>query len=173
MITLVCGPMFSGKTTEMLRRLERADIAGKIPVLLRPRVDTREFLTHTLKEVPWLETHFVDLCDFDADEFGAVGIDEGQFHKGLKDFCLKWSTGYRNIIISALHATSECEMFEPVIEVLPYCDKIIKLNAVCTICGSEYGNYTFYKAGTKTSKVAVGGHDSYTALCDVCYLEKK
>lgn len=169
MITLVCGPMFSGKTTEVLRRLERASVANKNAVLLRPKIDTRDFLTHTQKEVSWLETQFVDLCDFDADEFDVVGIDEGQFHKGLKDFCLRWSTNFRKIIISALHSTSECEMFEPIIDIIPYCEEIVKLNAVCTKCGSEYGNYTFYKSGGKIDKVAVGGPDSYTALCGECY----
>ena len=169
MITLVIGAMMSGKSTEMLRRLERSYIAKKSTVLLRPKLDNRGFLTHSLKEVPWLETYFTDLADFDASQYDVIGIDEGQFHNGLKEFCLKHRD--KQIIISALHATSECEMFEPVIEVLPYCEKIIKLNAVCSKCGNEYGNYSYYLAGDKTEKVAVGGSESYTAYCRECYFE--
>lgn len=174
MITLICGPMFSGKTTELLRRLERADLAGKKPILLRPKTDTRGFLTHTLSEVSWLKTKFVeDLRDVNATFYDTVGIDEGQFHHGLKEFCVKWGRDYRNIVISALHATSECEMFESIIDIIPYCDKIIKLNAVCMSCGSDNGNYTHYKAGNKIDKVAVGGTEEYTSLCRNCYFGDK
>lgn len=162
--------MFSGKTTELLRRLERAFMGRKKVVLLRPGTDSRPFLSHSPKDISWLEEKFVkDLSEFDATEYDVIGIDEGQFHKGLKDFCLKYSLRGRNVVISALHATSECEMFDPIIEVLPYCEEIEKLNAVCTRCGHEEAGYTFYLAGNKTQKVAVGGSDAYTALCDRCY----
>lgn len=169
MITLVLGPMFSGKTTELIRQLERAHIANKRVVLLRPKLDTRPFLSHSSKDTPWLEEQFVDLKDFDATKYDVVGVDEGQFHKGLKTFCKKYGLTGRRIVISALHATSECEMFEEIVSVIPYCEEIIKLNAVCTKCGSEAANYTYFLAGNKTDKVAVGGSDSYTALCSVCY----
>lgn len=169
MITLVIGPMFSGKTTELLRQLERAKIANKRVILLRPKLDSRPFLSHAVKDIQWLEEQFVDLKDFDATKYDMIGIDEGQFHKGLKEFCRKYSLMGKRIVISALHATSESEMFEEITGVIPYCEEIIKLNAVCTQCGSEYANYTYFLAGNKTEKVAVGGSDAYTSLCGICY----
>ena len=168
MITLICGPMYSGKTTEMIRRLERAYYAKKKVIVVRPKTDTRGFLSHSSKNVSWLtQTYVSSLVTVNLDEFDYIGIDEGQFHKGLKEFCKKYSS--KNIIISALHATSECEMFDQIIDIIPYCDKILKLNAVCTQCGSEHANYTYYLAGNKKDKVAVGGSESYTALCYSCY----
>jgi len=169
MISLVCGPMFSGKTTEVIRRLERAHIAKKRVILLRPSTDTRSFLSHTEQEVSWLPQLRTSLVRLDVSEYDVIGIDEGQFHEGLKDFCLKHSLMGKHVIVSALHATSESEMFEPIIELIPYCEEIEKLNAVCTRCGSDIGNYTFYTVGKKTEKVAVGGSETYTALCDQCY----
>ena len=47
MLQLILGPMFSSKTTELLRRIERAQIAGQKAVLLRPNRDTRKTLTHS------------------------------------------------------------------------------------------------------------------------------
>jgi thymidine kinase len=162
--------MYSGKTTEMLRRLERAYYAKKKVILVRPNTDTREFLSHSQKDVSWLtQTRIKSLGSMDLTDYEYIGIDEGQFQSGLKEFCLKHKD--RNIIISALHATSECEMFEQIIDIMPYCEKILKLNAVCTQCGAEYANYTYYLAGNKTDKVAVGGSESYTALCCACYNE--
>jgi thymidine kinase len=169
MISLIMGPMFSGKTTELLRQLERAQVAKKKTILLRPKIDTRPFLSHSEKDNGWLKQEFVDLATFDAADFDVVGIDEGQFFEGLKDFCLKYSLQGKRIIISALLSSSECQLFDPIVQILPYCDEIIKLSAICTKCGSEQGNYTYYLAGTKTEKVSVGGLNEYTALCDKCY----
>lgn len=165
--------MFSGKSSELLTKLERAYIAKKSVVLLRPGVDSRGFLAHNGKKPNGFNEVFVeDLIDFDASNFSVIGIDEGQFHKHLKDFCIRESLNGKNIFISALHATSESEMFEEIIKIIPYCEYIYKLNAICTKCGSEEGNYTFYKEGKKTEKVVVGGSKSYTALCEKCYFEE-
>jgi thymidine kinase len=170
MISLICGAMYSGKTTEVIRRLHRAHIAGKKTILLRPITDTRGFLSHSGLNISWLEEKFVEnLNNFNTNGLNTVGIDEGQFHKGLTNFCVNNSLAGKHIIISALHATSECEMFQNIAEIIPYCEEIEKLNAVCTKCGSDFGNYTFYTAGEKTDKIVVGGSESYTALCDRCY----
>jgi len=169
MISLVCGPMFSGKTTEVIRRLERAHIAKKEVILLRPPTDTRDFLSHSEQDVSWLRKMNTTLVRLDASTFDVIGIDEGQFQEGLKDFCVKHSLMGKHVIVSALHATSESEMFDPIIELIPYCEEIEKLNAVCMNCGSDFGSYTFYTAGKKTEKIAVGGSETYTALCDKCY----
>lgn len=171
MITLVIGPMFSGKTTELLRRLERSWLAKKEVVLLRPVVDSREYLSHTNTNPQWLAQKFVSLNDFCADRFDTIGIDEGQFHDGLDDFCIKYSRLGKNIIISALHATSESTMFPSIIKIIPHCEEIIKLNAVCARCGSEHANYTHYLCGQKKQDVIVGGSAKYIALCRECYFK--
>ena len=175
-IELICGPMMSGKTSTLLTKLERAQIAKKKVILLRPSVDTRGFLSHRGVDLKGLKEVFVkDISMFDLTEYDdpdVIGIDEGQFHKGLKEFCVRESLKGKQIYISALHATSESEMFEQIIDVLPYCENIIKLNAICTNCGSEFGNYTFFRNGQKTEKVVVGGNQEYTALCEKCYFEE-
>lgn len=172
MIILIYGPMFSGKTSENLRLLERAYIAKKKVVLLRPKTDSRTFLSHSVKDTEWLEQKFVDLDQFDASSYQVVSLDEGQFFKGLKDFCVKWSLAGKQIIVSALSASSESEMFEEIVKLVPHCEQIVKLNAICVECGQE-ANYTYFLAGNKTEKVAVGGSESYTALCAKCYFEKR
>ena len=173
MITLILGPMFSSKSTSLLARLERDMIAKKKVVLLRPASDTRGFLTHSGKILTELQEKFVeDLKDVDVSEFSVIGIDEGQFHKGLKSFCLRQSREGKKVYVSALHATSESQMFEEVVNLIPFCDGgIIKLNGVCSNCGSDHGNYSFYKAGSKTEKFSVGGLNKYTCLCEKCYFE--
>ncbi len=173
MISLIFGPMMSSKSTSLLARLERDLIAKRKVILLRPSSDTRGFLTHSGKILEELEERFVeDLKEVDVSDYQVVGIDEGQFHKGLKSFCLRQSRAGKKIYVSALHATSESQMFEEIVNLIPYCDGgITKLNGVCSSCGSDYGNYSFYKAGSKTEKFSVGGLNKYTCLCEKCYFE--
>lgn len=173
MITMILGSMFSGKTSELLTKLERANIAKKKVILLRPGVDNRGFLSHGGKKLNGFEEKFVaDLLDIDITNFDVIGVDEGQFHKHLREFVIKSNKLNKDVYISALHATSESEMFEEIIKVIPFCENIMKLNAICTKCGSELGNYTFFKEGKKTEKVVVGGLDAYTALCQQCYFQE-
>lgn len=172
MITLIIGPMYSGKTSELLRRLERFHIAKKQVILLRPKIDSRHFLSHSKYNVNWLDQKFVDLEDFDATKFSTIGIDEGQFFSNLCDFCISNSMSGKNIIISALHATSESNMFDSIINIIPHCDEIIKLNAVCINCGSDNGNYT-YCLKEKIEEISIGGKDKYVALCRNCYYSKQ
>lgn len=174
MITLVCGPMFGGKTNALLTYLERAHIAGKSTILLRPKTDTRMFLSHSLTQsISWLEERFVEnLKNINIKKYDCVGIDEGQFMDYLPDFCRKYAPTDKNIIISGLSASSECEMFDNIVQSIPFCDKILKLNAVCVECGSEFGSYTHYTAGWKKDKICVGDAKSYSALCAKCYFKK-
>lgn len=170
MICLMFGAMFSGKTTLLINKLERQKISGKNVCLLRSNHDTRGYLTHdfTLSKVK--ETFFVDdLSDFKAEKYDAIGIDEGQFHTNLKNFCIKYNN--KLIYISALHADINNEMFKQVIEVIPYCDKIIKLNSVCKVCGSQFANYNIYKNKKVdiNNSIKVGGHDLYYVLCSKCF----
>jgi len=171
--TLIFGPMLSGKTSELLTKLERAHIAKRKVVLLRPGIDNRGFLSHSGRKLNNIKEIFVkDLLDVDLDSFDVFGIDEGQFHTHLKEFVIKANKFKKDIYVSALHATSESEMFDEIIKVIPFCENIIKLNAICTRCGNEFGNYTFFKEGKKTEKVVVGGSDAYTALCQQCYFKE-
>lgn len=182
MVTLITGPMFSSKSTELLRYLERAIRGKKRVCLIRPSVDDRSFFSHSLgtqalytnMEIP-VYTLAKDSLSFDMniiqkikDNYDVIGIDECQFIEYLDSFVVDLIVHKKDVYMSGLLSTSECRIFDPIKEVLPYCDNIIKLNAVCSHCGSDIGNYTYYH-GTKTNSVEVGGSDKYSALCSVCF----
>lgn len=170
MIELIVGPMFSGKSSELIRRLTRHKIAGKNTILLRPKRDTRGFLTHDNKENCTKEmfvetiTEFNDLYDYDV-----IGIDEGQFFSDLKEVD-KWANLGLTVIISALNGTSERTPFESIQDIIPLADRIDKLDAVCTSCGAD-AQFSFYKPGNKENDIEIG-EDEYTALCRICWNQK-
>jgi len=186
MITFITGPMLSGKTTELLRYLERAIRGKKNVCLLRPITDTRDRISHSKATEFVFNDLEIDIFYIEIDMFykendsqtnkliyklkenyDTIGIDECQFVTNLSYIIQKLNS--KDIYISGLLATSECVMFKPIIDVLPYCENIIKLNSVCSVCGNDYGNYTFYKAGSKVSEVVIGGAAEYDARCFMCY----
>jgi len=173
MTELIIGPMWSGKSTLMLNRLERATFAKKKVCLIRSNIDDRNFLLHSenskhlfKKQINEIETNdLTSLCEKDIEKYDVIGIDEGQFQKHLKDFVLKYHN--KQIYISALNASSEQKMFQEIIDVFPYCESITKLNAVCMECGNDTANYS--KCKTKKDKdILVGSEDNYEATCFSC-----
>lgn len=170
MIELIIGPMFSGKSSELLRRLTRYKIAGKKTLLLRPNRDTRGFLTHDNKENSVSQTFVDSIADFkDLYDYDVIGVDEGQFFPDLQ-LIDKWADMGITVIVSALNGTSEKKPFQSVQDIIPLSDHITKLSAVCTNCGED-AQFSFYKDGNKNSDIVVG-EDEYTALCRVCWNEK-
>lgn len=171
--------MFSGKSTELFRLLEREMRGRKKVCLLRPKEDTRTFLSHSKST----EIQFNDLSipifyldsSFDLsilDNYDAIGIDELQFIETELAKKLLFIYGSKNIYATGLLATSECKMFPTIIEILPFCEEIIKLNAVCSACGSQIGNYTHYLHANKTTDIVVGDSNDYEARCKDCYFER-
>ena len=91
----------------------------------------------------------------------------------IKTYCAvlaKGSSVDTNVYFSGRIASSENEVFEECISILPYCDEIEKLNGVCMECGSQIGNYSLYKAGVKTNSIEVGDINKYECVCRECYL---
>ena len=77
-----------------------------------------------------------------------------------------------DIFFVGLLASSECEVFPEVVKLLPRCDEIIKLNAVCMECGTYPANYSYYCGSEKKSDILVGDN-KYQCLCSSCYFKKK
>ena len=171
--------MYSGKSTALFQRLERLLFAKKKVLLIRPKKDDRGYFTHSesvdldkLSE-KYAEQFKITYCKTFSDEdlnklindnFNAIFVDEFFMIPGIHKLC------YQNtfdVYFSGLLASSECELFEETIKILPYCDKIKKLNAVCMTCGSEFANYSF--ANFKKTSTIVVGDTKYKCLCQKCY----
>ena len=170
MLELITGPMMSGKTTELLRRLERHQIAGADVCLFRPASDSRDKLTHTAREhnIRVVATDEAKLSD-EAQRFDVVGIDEVQFFPPSTASFLNESANARHVIVSGINATSELGPWDTVQALIPFCDDITYMHAVCVRCGNQYASKSYFAAGDKHEQVIVGGADKYVALCRNCY----
>ncbi|CAJ0944554.1 unnamed protein product, partial [Mesorhabditis belari] len=158
-IVCILGPMFSGKTTELIRIHDRYQIAKKSCVLVKYDGDVRydaEFVT----------THQQQKAR-GCTEIEVVAIDEGQFFDDLSATCEQLAADGKIVIVAALNGDFRRRPFPEVSKLLSYANDIKSLSAVCMHCGTDAA-YTFRNTNEKQVEV-IGGADLYQALCRTCY----
>ena len=99
-----------------------------------------------------------------------VGIDEGQFIKGLSYFIkrvFETTTVTINVFISALDSKFNGEMWEEIINIIPLCNEVTKLTAICGICQAVEAQLT--KRIVTSTEIELIGSDQYVAACYNCY----
>ena len=185
MNTLITGPMFSGKSTFLLQKIERAVYGKKRVLLIRPQGDDRGYFTHSEGRANGILSSFINENKIDVKEltefsetniecikdYDCIFVDEyfmiknnALLAKAMQDNC-----GNQDIYFAGLLSTSENQLFDEAITLLPYCENIIKLNGVCMECGDDNANYSMYKGDSKTEKIIVGDEDKYECVCKACY----
>lgn len=177
---LITGPMFGGKTEELLRLATRYTIAGKTIILFTSKDDTRYgdgiICTHNKKGVPARKiTNFEDIFPAIMNyrkPIDAVFVDELQFINNVtaKNLFTLLETHGVSLYASGLILDSFRIPFPGMKEILPYAE-VTHLNAVCDLCGNFEAIYTFRFAEDST-QVLLGGKESYCALCKDCYHKK-
>lgn len=169
-IQLIIGPMFSGKTTELLRRVKRYRLAGRSCAIIKNSIDTRysnvNLSTHdqVTDDVPVFMTKLSDFKN--SDDYEVIAIDEGQFFEDLSEQCVAFASMGIIVIVSALDGTFRQTPFNNVSKLIPLCEKLDKLSAICTKCGNEAA-FTI-KTSSGNQEIEVGGAESYTPVCRSC-----
>lgn len=180
MLHLIVGPMYSGKTSDLLGRLSPHVFAGQEVLYINSTLDTRTdgpFSTHNplLTGTPVGSVLKVKkLADVDVGPYATIGVDEAQFFDDLM-VVQEWVDRLRKVVyVASLDGDSERRPFGNVLKLIPYCDSVIKLTAVCVGCAASSGTvirapFTERTEAT-TEQVKVGGTESYRPLCRSCYL---
>ncbi len=186
-LEVIVGCMFSGKTEELIRRLERVRIAEREILLFKPTIDDRynanaivthygrEFAAHLLE--PGKETleAIRDLVGDEALERAAVvAFDEGNFFSDrLPALCQELVGLGKRVIVAGLDLTFAEEPFEPMPVLMTLADRVDKLQAVCVKCGGVATRSQRLIDGVPAPVdgpvIQVGGVGSYEARCRACY----
>ena len=173
-IQLVLGPMFSGKSSEMSRRIRRHRIAMRRCVVIKYSEDLRyegsedAVVTHDAVRLPARPASaLAEVDSFVCEGFDVVGIDEGQFFDDVVEFAERWASMGKTVIVAALDGDFRRRPFGRVLELVPLAEDVVKLSAVCTMCSAAAA---FTKRITAESAVeVVGGADMYRAMCRQCH----
>ena len=177
-LEVVCGPMFSGKSEEMIRRLRRAEIAGQRVVLFKPRIDDRydaaDIVSHAGVRMRGVAVGSVPELEARAAGFEVVGIDEVQFFESrIVEAALALVQGGARVVAAGLDQDFRREPFGPMPLLLAHAEFVDKLQAVCHRCGGPAtttqrlvdGRPAPYSGDT----VVIGAAEQYEARCRGCH----
>ena len=184
-LDIIMGPMYSGKSTELIRRLSIFSEMGLKVLYVNSKIDNRSnenFSTHSpvvqsLGKIVSLKVNDLSELSDDYGSYDVVGIDEAQFFNDLQGHVLKMVECYHNkVIVAGLNVDSNREAFGDIISLVKYCDDITKLNPCCQWCKDKFNKLIpaiFTKRLTKDNeRILVGGKNEYIPVCRNCYLEK-
>ncbi len=172
-IEVVCGPMFSGKSEELIRRLRRAEIARQRVQIFKPAIDQRYSDDHIVSHSALrIRSEAVrDLADLRSrlnSRTEVIGIDEGQF---LGPDLVEYVTGLadigKRVIIAGLDTDYLGRPFRPMPELLAIADEIQKTLAICMQCGAPAKHTQRLVASEEL--VVVGAAGLYEARCRRCF----
>lgn len=171
-LTIIIGPMFSGKSSELIRRVRRSRIKGYKVLVLKPDIDNRysesQISSHDGVKIDCIstETSLMDLSIVD-DDVNLIAVDEAQFFSGLNNFVRFYLDKGVSFIIAGLDGDYRREKFGEILDLIPLSSKVIKLSAICNVCGKK-APFTFRKT-REGNQVVVGESDIYEARCRGCW----
>lgn len=174
-IEVICGPMFSGKSEELIRRITRYQIARVPTQTFKPQLDTRyaegAVVSHSslsLEAIPVADS--AELLQNVESRTRVVGVDEAQFFDlGLVEAAHRLAAAGMQVIVAGLDTDYMRRPFGPVPDLMLGAEYVTKALAVCHSCGGA-GMYT-QRVIEATGLVVLGAEGSYEARCRRCYQE--
>ncbi len=173
-IEVICGSMFSGKTEELIRRLNRALIAKQKVEIFKPKIDTRyheyNVVSHNETAIRSTPVSFADDIILLAGDSDVVGIDEAQFFDaGLTEVVDKLANSGKRVILAGLDMDFQGRPFGCMPETIAIAEFVTKVHAICMKCGAV-AHYS-YRLKASKEKVLLGENQEYEARCRKCYYE--
>ena len=187
-IEVICGPMFAGKSEEMLRRINRFKYADISYLIFKPKIDTRS--AHVTSRDGrnnkcikiYTSSEIIDyLKEYETKnntKIDAIAIDEAQFlDEELGQVCNKLANLGYVVYVAGLDLDFRGIPFPAMTNTLAYADHVTKLTAICTVCGGE-ANRTQRLINGEPAKISdeiiqIGDNESYEARCRQHHQVKK
>lgn len=176
-LEIIMGCMFSGKSTEVIRRIKRLKTLGRNVMVINNSLDTR----YTDGETGFIATHNRE-CEpcISADKLlnliatqsfrdaDVIIIEEAQFFTDLFDFVTQSvDNNNKQVIVSGLDGDADRKPFGDILRLIPHAEKVTKLSALCLECND--GTEAFFSKRLiyedMSSQINVGSNDKYIAVC--------
>jgi thymidine kinase len=176
-ITLIIGCMFASKSTTMIQYLNQYQFKKKKCITIKYSKDDRYNSEADGKSSIVTHDKMTHLANFSIDKLlklpsdtinnaDIILIDEGQFFCDIVNFSEMWADRGKHVIVAALNGTFEREPFPEISRLISCAEKIVYLNAICTIC---FKSASFSKRLIEsTERELIGGSEAYEARCRKC-----
>lgn len=182
-IEIVIGPMYSGKSEELIRRLKRAKIAKQNVVVFKPLIDDRyskeDVVSHSgyaINAIPIKDSS--EMEKYINEDTQVVGIDEVQFFDNeVVDMAIKLADKGIRVIAAGLDMDFKGEPFGPTPKLLAVAEFVDKIQAICSVCGQPATRSQRLINGQPAKYdepiIQVGAVESYEARCRKCHVVEK
>lgn len=170
-IILITGCMFSGKTSELIKRCNTFKKEGKNVLFVKFISDTRyaedTLVSHDQVRVPAVSVLSLDILS--VDDIDVIGIDEGQFFPEIAKYSDIWANQNKVVLVSALTSDFKRNAFVSILHLIPKVDTIItSRHAKCDNCGKR-ASFSAKKGNQDSGQIAIGGKDLYMPVCRRCF----
>jgi len=177
-LELVIGPMFSGKTSRLVE-IYRKSVLCDIKVIAinyaeDKRYDEKQISTHDGVKIPCVQVGKMLFEYYDPGGVEGIGgeviiINEGQFFDDLEEWVTKLLDRKEvyKVYVCGLDGDYCQKRFGHILDLVPLCNKVVKLNAICRLCKSDKGVFT-KRLSPETTQEVIGSSDKYIAVCRNC-----
>ena len=183
---LVVGPMYSGKSSQLIKKYEDLVIhercIGEEEVLvvthsLEKRYSSEKLSSHDRKEIACKKFSSIQSiidsceCERELDNVRYLLIDESQFFHDLLRVLTLVETHNKKVYVYGLDGDFKRNKFGSITDLIPFCDSVQKLRGICGEC---FRPSLFSRRITNDmeTQIVVGSEDKYVPLCRTCYLDR-
>jgi thymidine kinase len=178
---LIIGPMFAGKTYHLIENYNKCKICNVPCIVINhgddDRYDENLLSTHDKKKIPCikaksLENIYNDKEKYNLNENSVVLINEGQFFDDLYDIVIKMVEEMNMIVyVYGLDGDFERKPFGKILDLIPICDSVEKLQSFCAKCKDATLALFSYRTVNNKDQKMIGTDQHYIPLCRKCFLK--
>lgn len=171
-IEVICGSMFSGKTEELIRRLNRAKIARQRIQIFKPALDKRyhdeNIVSHNDNSIRSIPVKMALEIAQLAENCEVVGLDEAQFFdEKIVEVCDTLANAGKRVIVAGLDMDYLGKPFGCMPQLMAIAEYVTKVHAICMVCG-EVASHS-YRISPSSERVLLGETEHYEARCRRCF----
>ena len=171
-LELIYGPMFAGKSCELIRRIRLLKVLNKKYCVVKPQIDTRydseSIVSHNKESEQCIKLESMNsIYSIDISIIDTIFIDEGQFFSDLKDVVIDLVENHnKNVVVAGLITDYHRNKFGQILDLIPFCDKSTQLNALCLYCmDGTPAIFSYRKQNINTDQILIGEKDVYISIC--------
>jgi len=177
-LEIIVGPMFSGKTSKLLEVYKQCKFCDIPVTIINYDLDKRYHDTmlssHDKIMAPCIQANKLSEIKYNTEVINSevILINEGQFFEDLYEVVLDMLNCGKKIYIAGLDGDFERKKFGLILDLIPLCDKVIKLTSLCSIC--KNGTLAIFSMRlSKETQQTVIGSDNYIPVCRNCYMTNR
>ena len=181
-LDIIIGPMFAGKSCELIRRIRLLKVLKKEYIVIKPKIDNRYdnlydsnmIISHNFdKEHCIVLNQMKEIYNHNLYGIDTIFIDEGQFFKDLVEVVKKLvEVDNKNVVVTGLDGDSNRDKFGYILDLIPFCNTCTKINAACIMClDGTPAPFSYRMKKSNQEQILIGAGDNYMSLCRKHYIE--